>query len=91
MPTLHVDRNLSDLDLTWQRPVFDPTHGEATRYRVYRSLFTDSGFSEQQLIVDSAANVGWTDTGAGDPAPASYAYLVVSENDTGAAEPPPAP
>jgi hypothetical protein len=81
----------TDLVLDWQRPDLDPAHGEAVRYRVYRSLSVSGGFSEQQLVQDSGATLSWTDAGAGGASPSFYAYLVVSENDAGAAEAPPAP
>jgi hypothetical protein len=81
----------SDLVLDWQRPELDPSHGEAVRYRVYRSLTVDSGFGEEQLVQDSGASLSWTDVGAGGASPSFYAYLVVSENDAGASEAPPAP
>ncbi len=89
--TLRVDRTLDDLELTWQRPLLDPAHGEAARYRVYRSLSVDGGFSEQQSISDGGTSAGWVDAGAGAPSPTFYAYLVISENGSGASEPPPAP
>jgi hypothetical protein len=89
--TLRVDRAGSDLDLSWQSPLLDPSHGESARYRVYRSVAVDAGFSEQQTVDEAGNGASWIDVGAGDPAPDFYAYLVVSENDTGASEPPPAP
>jgi hypothetical protein len=89
--TLFVTLNGLDLDLTWQRPVLDPSHGEAVRYRVYRSQAPDAGFSEVQLVSDPGPSLGWTDAGAGDLTPAVYFYQVVSENDSGTSEPAPVP
>jgi hypothetical protein len=89
--TLLVNRAGVDLDLSWQRPTLDPTHGETTRYRVYRSTAPDAGFSERQLVSDSGTGASWTDLGAGDTIPSRYFYLVVSENDAGTSEPAPAP
>ena len=85
---LRVDRAPTDVLLSWKRPVFDPAHGEADRYGLYRSESASTGFALVTEVTSTATNVGYTDTGA-VTGPAQLFYLVIAGNAAGEAEPAP--
>ena len=73
----------SAVDLTWDAPATNPTHGTASYYKVYRRLYT--GMDDPWTLVDAnVLSTGKTVTGLSHHT--AHDFLVVPYNDAGGAE-----
>jgi hypothetical protein len=81
---LHAVRGPAEVTLEWTRPGPDPAHGEAERYRVYRSAAPSGGYGLLIEVIDTGNPLTHTDTDT-DALPALY-YQVIATNPAGAAE-----
>ena len=86
--SLRVDRSGDDALLSWTRPGLDPDHGEADRYRIYRSANPDGGFNLENELFDSGSAPSWSDDGAALAGDDRY-YLIQAANGNGDSEPAP--
>jgi hypothetical protein len=83
--TLRLNLDASDVVLSWLRPGLDPAHGEADRYRVYRSTMPDSGWTLAVELHDSAEELSHSDPDGAGGAELVF-YQVIAGNDAGDAE-----
>jgi hypothetical protein len=84
--TLRLGRAGEDVDLVWSRPAEDESHGEADRYRIYRSESPTGAWALLEELFDLSAEVEFTDVGGSGGAPLRF-YQVIAANGDGDAEP----
>jgi hypothetical protein len=75
----------SDVELDWSPPNPDPAHGEADRYRIYRSDTPDGGWALLDELATTADPVQYADGGGIGGADLRF-YQVVAANDAGDSE-----
>ena len=84
--TLRLDRAAADVDLSWSRPPVDGDHGEADRYRVYRSESPTGAWALLEELYDESSELLFTDLGGTGGGPLRF-YQVIAANQGGDAEP----